>query len=854
MARIPRYEYVPILILAILYVGANVAVFLERFFYYYNYDAVFNLLGYSVCFSRAFAAVIKLNAALILLTVCRNLLTWIRSIGRNWDRLRIPVDLNLTFHKIIAGVIFASAIGHIVSHFVNFHGLSRATVAELQVLPRNVPDSPPSIAYSAFATIPGITGWIMLIVLITMFSFAHKRVRKTHFERFFYTHWLFSIFIVVLCFHAVGGKLEAPSAVYWVAGPILIYVAEKLTRFRRGKRKIQIVAAIQHPGKVMELRLEKPNGFDYHPGQYLFLRCKAVSRSEWHPFSFTSAPEEDFVSVHINELGNWTHTLHKRLNHENKIGRINVPPTIKIRYDGPFGSSAEEVFKYDVLFLIGASIGITPFASVLKHIMAHNIARRNTVDEVQGNPATGGVAALKKIYFCWACRHRNAFLWFMEVLREIEDDCCHDELIDIDVYLTGKNAAEGEHAIKPDEESRAHLGRAPSRRRSEMQLVQRTGSNVAHEHPSTTADGQRRDSNTSDSNNNNNNNSKGKSPDLERGDRRLSRGGGGGSTVGDVAEQHKEGETSHDHDHDHPHPHPGSPTISSHHPSPHVSPHVTRRMLGDQGRKMSGWQLEHQMMMEERLYERLHRQESALNKSSSNIPNLQKSQQLSPPSQPRAAGEGESEKKIQQEGKRDNEGGKNDEGEGSEKKKDDVKAEGESSSEKKKEEEEGQGKAEGSEKKKEGGDGEKKDGQQRGEKNEPEVKMNLEEKIAAPWADRSDITAADSLGPALSQPETMMSPRAAARCNKHDHNHDHHDHENTEDDVDRDPVTGLRAKTKYGRPKWAELMARIAKEQPGRKVGVFFCGPPPMGREIREACGKAKFTPKTKFYFHTEKF
>eukprot|EP01113_Clastostelium_recurvatum_P021962 TRINITY_DN2609_c0_g1_i1.p1 TRINITY_DN2609_c0_g1~~TRINITY_DN2609_c0_g1_i1.p1 ORF type:complete len:278 (-),score=75.79 TRINITY_DN2609_c0_g1_i1:94-927(-) len=277
-------------------------------------------------------------------------------------------------------------------------------------------------------------------------------------------------------------------------------------------------------------------------------------------------------------------------------------------------------------------------------------------------------------------------------------------------------------------------------------------------------------------------------------------------------------------------------------------------MLGDQGRKMSGWQLEHQMMMEERLYERLHRQESALNKSSSNIPNLQKSQQLSPPSQPRAAGEGESEKNIQQEGKRDDEGGKNDEGEGSEKKKDDVKAEGESSSEKKKEEEEGQGKAEGSEKKKEGGDGEKKDGQQRGEKNEPEVKMNLEEKIAAPWADRSDITAADSLGPALSQPETMMSPRAAARCNKHDHNHDHHDHENTEDDVDRDPVTGLRAKTKYGRPKWAELMARIAKEQPGRKVGVFFCGPPPMGREIREACGKAKFTPKTKFYFHTEKF
>lgn len=36
--------------------------------------------------------------------------------------------------------------------------------------------------------------------------------------------------------------------------------------------------------------------------------------------------------------------------------------------DGPFGTASEDVFAYEVSMLVGAGIGVTPFASILKSI------------------------------------------------------------------------------------------------------------------------------------------------------------------------------------------------------------------------------------------------------------------------------------------------------------------------------------------------------------------------------------------------------------------------------------------------------------------------------------------------------
>ena len=42
-----------------------------------------------------------------------------------------------------------------------------------------------------------------------------------------------------------------------------------------------------------------------------------------------------------------------------------------------------------------------------------------------------------------------------------------------------------------------------------------------------------------------------------------------------------------------------------------------------------------------------------------------------------------------------------------------------------------------------------------------------------------------------------------------------------------DLVTGLRSKvvTVFGRPKWDKIMGDIKEKHPGKRVGVFVCGP-----------------------------
>lgn len=98
--------------------------------------------------------------------------------------------------------------------------------------------------------------------------------------------------------------------------------------------------AIIYTGNVLALYMTKPPGFKYYSGMYIFIKCPEISTFEWyirkhylkylteskfyfcfqfnsaftiliyrHPFSITSAPGDDFLSVHIRTLGDWTTEL-----------------------------------------------------------------------------------------------------------------------------------------------------------------------------------------------------------------------------------------------------------------------------------------------------------------------------------------------------------------------------------------------------------------------------------------------------------------------------------------------------------------------------------------------------------------
>lgn len=57
--------------------------------------------------------------------------------------------------------------------------------------------------------------------------------------------------------------------------------------------------------------------------------------------------------------------------------------------DGGYGSASEDVFKYEAAILVGAGIGVTPFASILKTIWYRHNAQKNSTE------------LLQKVYFYW---------------------------------------------------------------------------------------------------------------------------------------------------------------------------------------------------------------------------------------------------------------------------------------------------------------------------------------------------------------------------------------------------------------------------------------------------------------------
>lgn len=80
----------------LLWILAMAGLFAWKF-YQYRQRAAFQVMGYCLTTAKGAAETLKLNMALILLPVCRNTLTWLRSTRA---RHFIPLDDNIIFHKV----------------------------------------------------------------------------------------------------------------------------------------------------------------------------------------------------------------------------------------------------------------------------------------------------------------------------------------------------------------------------------------------------------------------------------------------------------------------------------------------------------------------------------------------------------------------------------------------------------------------------------------------------------------------------------------------------------------------------------------------------------------------------------
>ncbi|XP_056328102.1 NADPH oxidase 1 [Danio aesculapii] len=473
--------------IVVVWMAINIALFVHFYLFYdqgERFEYTRELLGSALAWARAPAAVLNFNCMLILLPVCRNLLSLLRGsfvcCGRT---VRKQLDKNLTFHKLVAYMIALMTAVHTIAHLFNAERYSNSLEGEdgnlafeLSLLEDSselnttylnpFPSNSTTPMIFVFTSIAGLTGVVITLALILMITSSMEVIRRSYFEVFWYTHHLFIVFFAGLVFHGAGrvvrGQVETdpphnnsfcedqpdnwgkipecpipqfaggfPQTWMYVIGPMIIYICERLLRFIRYMQPVTYRKIVIRPSKVLELQLVKP-GFSMDVGQYVFLNCPAISQLEWHPFTLTSAPEEDFFSVHIRSVGDWTEKLLKMVE---KLPEGGQGP--KMGVDGPFGTASEDVFHYEVSMLVGAGIGVTPFASILKSIW---YKFKDSDPKLR----------TKRIYFYWLCRETHAFEWFADLLQVLEremEERGMRHFLTYKLYLTGWDQSHADHAM-----------------------------------------------------------------------------------------------------------------------------------------------------------------------------------------------------------------------------------------------------------------------------------------------------------------------------------------------------------------------------------------------------------------------
>jgi len=441
----------------------------------YKYDAydqgpLYDIMGASLPWAKGTAEIIKFNLIVVVLMVCRHFLTFLRKTPLGmWI---INFDDAITIHKYCARIIWYCMWIHVICHIVN---IERQVDSDNAYIWAAMGKPQPTRA-DIYGSVTGWTGIVITILATIIYVFALDYPKSFaciknsclgkflhNFNLFWYTHHLFLLCLGFIVTHPKpstcwgsdcdnAGDKDHGNTWMWLICPVSIYFFERTYRFATsysvyGTEGTKVLDASIKPGKVLALKLSKPKAwaaanFFRNPvkaGMYAFISCPSISQFEWHPFTLTSCPTDDFVEFHIRAAGDWTGELLKRYGdakdyfdgfeegfsmtrsesgkHEQESAKRGSPHWPEMRLQGPFGAPAQEYQHYDVVVLVGAGIGITPMASIIREMQ--NKAEKASCKGC--GLVNKNMVINKHTYFHFVTREASAVTWFTDNLNQIID-------------------------------------------------------------------------------------------------------------------------------------------------------------------------------------------------------------------------------------------------------------------------------------------------------------------------------------------------------------------------------------------------------------------------------------------------
>eukprot|EP00750_Incisomonas_marina_P021488 INCI4459.1.p1 GENE.INCI4459.1~~INCI4459.1.p1 ORF type:complete len:903 (-),score=151.28 INCI4459.1:608-3316(-) len=406
--------------------------------------------------AKGFGQLLNFNCSLLILPVARSFLQFLNNkvVSLKTDCAKwVPLQQNIEFHKLIAKWVMICGIVHTFAHYMS--------VMEYADIYRD------NLMYS-----PWITGGLILLAMFIIYTSAVDVVRRASYKLFWNNHHWFILFFGALLVH--GWMFWA-----WFLFPALLYCAERVFRYRRGGSP-WLVKKVKWRPPVLEVQFfpEAKSQFKFKEGQYLYMNCPRLDvnafNQEWHPFTISSAQGDlqfkDYVSCHIKvNKGGWTerlkdyfeamnpgHDFPMVFSHRNDKGelvpgkRFGVDGQQIVRIDGPHSSPSQHYDSYKRTMVVGAGIGMTPCASILRGIVLYRWKKDFWPECLN-------------FYWTLAYNDVQSFQWFVLLLAKMDNKLCHDRAAG---SLSPKNQLQIHIFITRYDASRARVHSLQDRRMS----------------------------------------------------------------------------------------------------------------------------------------------------------------------------------------------------------------------------------------------------------------------------------------------------------------------------------------------------------------------------------------------------
>uniref|UniRef100_A0A1J3D3L0 ferric-chelate reductase (NADH) n=1 Tax=Noccaea caerulescens TaxID=107243 RepID=A0A1J3D3L0_NOCCA len=208
--------------------------------------------------------------------------------------------------------------------------------------------------------ISNLAGEIALLAGLAMWATTYPPIRRRFFEVFFYTHYLYIVFMLFFVLH-VGISFS------FIAFPgFYIFMVDRFLRFLQSRDNIRLLSARILPSNTIELTFSKNPRLVYSPTSIMFVNIPSVSNLQWHPFTITSSSklEPEKLSVVIKSEGKWSTKLYQTLSSSDQIDRLAVS------VEGPYGPASTDFLRHEALVMVSGGSGITPFISVIRDLIA----------------------------------------------------------------------------------------------------------------------------------------------------------------------------------------------------------------------------------------------------------------------------------------------------------------------------------------------------------------------------------------------------------------------------------------------------------------------------------------------------